>query len=431
MMKTRENKTGNTLATVALALLGWADLSQAADWAQWRGPNRDGVMAIGEEAPKTLPSELQPRWRIPVGEGYASPVVVGGRSAGRVLYLDLQGGKEVVHAVEAATGKELWQAPLDEVFKDDWGQGPRCTPIVEGSLVFAQSCRGELRCLSADVGAVRWRKNYVKDFGAIFMGETGPAAGATRHGNTGSPVIDGDHLIVQAGGLKGASLVCFNKTNGAVVWQSQNDTAGNAAPVLATLGGVRQVLAFTALGLIGVDVKDGTLLWRVPLTTRLGRNVLTPVVVEDLVLVGSYQMGLVAVKVTRAGANFKAEPAWTSKELATNFSSPVAVNGYVYGLGLRQNVYCVEARTGKVAWSQTGLARATGDRAFGTFIVLGRNILLLTDGGELVLFAADPAKFEPVGRTQVCGTTWSSPAYADGCLYLRDAKTLFCLELVP
>ena len=185
-------------------------------------------------------------------------------------------------------------------------------------------------------GKVLWRKNYVQDFGAVFMGETGPAAGATRHGNTGPPVVDGDHLIAQAGGLKGASLVCFNKASGEVVWKSQNDTAGNAAPVIATLGGVRQVISFTALGLIGVDAGDGTLLWRVPLNTRLGRHVITPVVVDDLVIVGSYQLGLVAVKVTRDGANFKAEPAWTSKEVATNFASPVAAGGYVYGVGPRQ-----------------------------------------------------------------------------------------------
>ena len=418
-----------TPAVVALVLMGWADWGQAADWAQWRGPNRDGHMAVGEKGPTTLPAEITPRWRIPIGEGFASPVVAGGAAAGRVFYSDLQGDQEVMHAVEAATGQELWQTPLDKVFKDDWGQGPRCTPVLDSQRVFAQSCRGELRCLSAGTGQVLWRTNYAQDFGAIFMGETGPAAGATRHGNTGPPVVEGGHLIAQVGGLKGAGLVCFDKASGKVVWKSQNDTAGNAAPVIATLGGVRQVISFTALGLIGVDAGDGALLWRVPLNTRLGRHVITPVVVDDLVIVGSYQLGLVAVKVSRDGANFKAEPAWTSKEAATNFASPVATGGYLYGLGPRQGVYCVEARTGRIAWSQTGLVRGAGERAFATFIVLGKNILMLTDGGELILFAANPARFEAAGRVQVCGATWSSPAYADGSLYLRDAKTLLCLEL--
>jgi outer membrane protein assembly factor BamB len=416
---------------VALALMGWAGWGRAADWAQWRGPNRDGHVPMGEKVPTSLAGEIKPRWRIPVGEGFSSPVVAGGASAGRVFYSDLQEGKEVMHAVEAATGQELWRTPLDAMFKDDWGQGPRCTPVVDSPRLFAQSCRGELQCLSTDQGRLLWHKNYVQDFGAIFMGETGPAAGATRHGNTGPPVVDGNHLIAQAGGLNGAGLVCFNKTSGEVVWKSQNDTAGNAAPVMANLGGTRQVISFTALGLVGVDARDGTLLWRVPVNTRLGRHVITPVVVDDLVIVGSYQVGLVAVRVARDGSTFKAEPAWTSKELATNFSSPVAAGGYVYGVGPRQNVYCVDARTGRSAWSQTGLLRAGGDRAFATFIVMDKNILMLSDSGELILFAADPTRFELVGRTQACGVTWCSPAYADGRLYLRDAKTLLCVDLTP
>jgi len=302
---------------------------------------------------------------------------------------------------------------------------------VDGPRVFVQSCRGELQCLSAETGKVQWRKNHVQDFDAVFMGETGPAAGATRHGNTGPPVVDGEHLIAQAGGLKGASLVCFNKANGEVVWKSQDDTAGNAAPVVAELGGIRQVISFTALGLIGVHAGNGTLLWRVPIKTRLGRHVITPVVWEELVIVGSYQVGLMAVKVTREGAAFKTEPAWTNKEVAANFASPVESGDCIYGVGLRKNVYCVEARTGKVAWSQPGFIRGAGDGGFASFIVMGKRTLMLGDGGELVLFAANPAQFEVVGRTQVCGLTWCSPAYADGRLYVRDAKTLVCLDLTP
>lgn len=403
----------------------------AADWPQWRGPNHDGHVPAGAKVPHTLAAELKPRWRIPVGDGYASPVVAGSGADARVFYLDLQDGQEVVHALAAATGQELWHQPLDAMFKDDWGQGPRCTPVVDGPYVYAQSCRGELKCLSAATGEVLWRRNYVRDLGAVFMGETGPAAGATRHGNTGAPIVDGDHLLAQAGGLQGASLVCFRKANGDVVWKSQNDTAGNAAPVMATLGGVRQIISFTALGLIGVDVRDGALLWRVPLDTRLGRHVTTPVVVDNVVIVGSYRLGLLGVSVTREGAKFKAELAWTSKDAATNFASPVAADGYVYSVGPQQNVYCLEARTGQIKWSQTGLLRGSGERAFAAFIVMGRNILMLSDGGELILFPADPAKFEVISRTQACGATWCSPAYADGALYLRDAKTLVCLELAP
>jgi outer membrane protein assembly factor BamB len=275
-----------------------------------------------------------------------------------------------------------------------------------------------------------WRRNYVEDFGAIFMGETGPASGATRHGNTGSPLVDGQHLIVQAGGRPGAGVVCLEKSTGKVVWTSQDDTAGNAAPILAFLGGVRQVISFTASGLVGLNAGDGTLLWRVPLDTRLGRHVTTPVVVGERVLVGSYRLGLVAVKVTRDAGDFKAEIAWTRKDLATNFSSPVAVDGYVYGVGPNQNVYCVKAADGELAWSQEKLIQGGGERAFASFLVMGQNLLMLSDGGELILFASKPAGFEWISRAQACGVTWCSPAYVNGRLYLRDARALFCLQLI-
>jgi outer membrane protein assembly factor BamB len=431
MIKIRISKPAKSSVTAALVLMSCGGWARAADWTQWRGPNRDGHVTAGDKVPTSLPAEINPVWRIAIGEGFSSPVVTGGKSAGRVFYMDLQEDKEMVHAVEAATGKELWRTPLDTAFKDGWGQGPRCTPLVDGPRLFVQSCRGELQCLSTESGQLLWRKNYVQDFGAIFMGETGPAAGATRHGNTGSPLVAGDHLIAQAGGLQGASLVCLNQASGEVVWQSQNDTAGNAAPIMAILGGIRQVVSFTAAGLIAVDAGDGTLLWRVPLNTRLGRHATTPIVVNDLVIVGSYQLGLLAVKVTRDQADFKAELAWTSKELAPNFASPVAADGYIYGVGPQRNVYCVEAVTGRLAWTQTGLIHAAGERAFATFLVMGKNILMLNDSGELVLFGANPTKFEAAGRTQACGVTWCSPAFADGRLYLRDGRSLFCLDLAP
>jgi outer membrane protein assembly factor BamB len=404
--------------TALAALTTWLS---AADWAQWRGPNRDGHAAAHQPIPRTLPDEPGVRWKIPVGEGYASPVVAGNSTDARVFYLDLQDGEETVHAVLAATGKALWRVPLDRVFKDDWGQGPRCTPVVDGEHVVVQSCRGELQCLRVTDGRRVWRRNYVEDFGAVFMGETGPAAGATRHGNTGSPLVDGQHLIVQAGGRPGAGVVCLEKSTGEVVWTSQDDTAGNAAPILAFLGGVRQVISFTASGLIGVHADEGTLLWRAPLDTRLGRHVTTPVVVGEMVLVGSYRLGLVAVKVTREGGDFKAEIAWTRKDLATNFSSPVAVDGYVYGVGTSQNVYCVKAADGELAWSHEKLIQGGSERAFASFLVMGQNILMLSDRGELILFAAKPTGFERVSRAQACGATWCSPAYADGRLF--DCRT--------
>ncbi len=396
--------------------------SVAADWPQWRGPERTGHVPAGQPVPQTLPAEPKAVWRVPVGGGFASPVLSGGR----VFHLDDQEGTEVAHAVDAATGKELWSAKIFSSHQDGFGIGPRCTPVADGGKVFVQSAKGEFQCLDAATGKVVWRKNFVDDFGAIYIGEKGTAAGASRHGATGSPIIDGDRIIAQVGSAQGASIVAFQKTTGEVMWKSQDDQTAYAAPIIATVGGVRQFITFTSEALFGLDPADGKLLWRTPAVTRLGRNVTTPNVWRDLVIVASHQLGLVATRVTKDGAS----EAWVNKKLTINFSSPVVVGDHLYGLGPAKNLICVEAASGKVAWEKAALTHTDGSRAEAAFLVMGKNILALTDGGELVLFAADPSACKELGRTQACGLTWCNPAYADGRLYLRDAKELVCLELL-
>ena len=400
----------------------------AADWPQWRGPAQDGHVPAGVAVPDRLAAEPKVLWRVKVGDGLASPVV----SAGRVFYLDDQRGTETLHAADAATGKELWTAAVDETFRDSQSAaGPRCTPLVDGDRVYAQSCRGELKCLSAADGSLRWRAHYVRDFHAVFIGEKGQAAGASRHGYNGSPVIDGARLVACAGGTNGASVVCLDKLTGRVIWQSQSDIPGYAPPVLGTFGGTRQVVAFTVQGVMGLDAGTGLLLWRSPVKTALARHVTTPVLVADMVFVASHQAGLVGVKVSREGDAWKAEQAWVDRNLAINFSSPVAAGGHLYGVGPAKNFICVEAVSGKLAWSQSGCLTSPADKAFAAFLVMGQNILSLTDGGELILFAAEPGQFRQVSRVQVCGANWCNPAYADGNLFLRDKTELLCVVLRP
>src|SRR5258706_162766 len=153
--------------------------------------------------------------------------------------------------------------------------GPRCTPTADGDRLYAQSGRGELRCLKAADGAVLWRTNFVKDFGAVFIGEKGNAQGATRHGYTGSPIVDGEHLIAEVGG-KGAAVVCFDKMNGKVIWQSQSDTPAYAAPIIAELAGKRQLVAFMAEAGVGARLGGWKRVLRGPGETALGRQAATP-----------------------------------------------------------------------------------------------------------------------------------------------------------
>jgi len=410
---------------VALAL--FVSPAFASDWPQWRGPDRTGVVPATEAVPETLPAEPKVLWRIKAGEGFASPVVAGGY----VFYLDNQTAKEVVHCVKASDGTEVWKAELFDSMKDGFGIGPRCTPVVDGDKIFVQSCKGELQCLSVKDGKQAWRKNFVDDFGAVFIGEKGQAAGGQRHGNNGSPVIDGENIFVQVGSPKDASIVCLKKATGEVVWKSQKDQTAYAPPIIATVAGVRQLISFTTEALIGLNVVDGALLWRVPVKTALGRHVTTPVVHEDIVCVASHQAGLLGIKISKDGAGLKAEQAWAVKETAINFSSPVVVDGLLYGPGSQKNIFCADIKTGETKWSKLGLLQTSQDKVHAGFLVMKKNILTLTDGGTLVLFAADPKEYKEIARAQVCGFNWCNPAYADGVLYLRDSKEVLAVKLTP
>lgn len=402
------------------------------DWPQWRGPARSGHVAPHTRVPSSLPADPRIVWRLKVGEGFASPVVADGR----VFYFDNRAGKETLHAVRASDSAELWAVAVDDVFKDEQGPpGPRCTPVVEGDRIYAQSGLGELQCLSVADGKRFWRVNFRKDFGSAFLGEDSKVPGAAEHGYTGSPLVAGERLIACVGGKDGAGIVCFQKRTGAVLWKSQDDLAAYAAPVLATLAGIQQFVCFTVEGLIGLGLEEGKLLWRVPFKTSYGRHCATPVVAGDWVVAGSYQAGLVGVKISRAGADLKADWAWTNKELAVNFSSPIVAGRHLYGLGPAKNLFCAQVETGQLAWSKEGYFLTSADVAHASFIGLGESILACTDGGQLVQIAADPEKCRELGRAQVCGLNWCNPAYADGRLYVRDGikstGNLFCVELMP
>jgi outer membrane protein assembly factor BamB len=419
MSKTR------VLVGIILLLLNAA---QASNWPRWGGPTGNGHVPEGGPVPEGLPTEPDVIWLVKVGQGLGSPVVADGR----VYYLDNQLGKETMQAVDAATGKALWSAALDTAFQDTQSTvGPRGTPVADGALIYAQSCQGELQCLDSSSGKVVWHVNFVKDFNAYFLGEKGSAPGAARHGYTGSPWIDGERLFVGAGGTNGASLVCFEKRTGKVIWKSQNDIPGHAGPVLVKIADRKQVVSFTADGALAVAAEDGVFLWRAPIQTRLGRHAMTPIIVDDMVVVSSYLAGLIGIRVSRENETFKVERAWVEKPLAINFASPVAIGQYLYGLGTGRKLNCVDIRTGQRAWSPADLFSGDLEKEHVGMVAFKDRLLILGYNGRLILVAADPAEFRLLGSAQVCGANWCNPAYVDGKLFLRDEHELKCLRIIP
>lgn len=401
-----------------------AEVASGGDWPQWRGPNRDGHAAA--DAPPVTALATNPRvlWKLAVGGGFASPVIAGGK----LVYLDERDQKETAHCLDAATGKEIWSVPFSDSYQDEWGAGPRSTPFIDGDRVYAQSCRGEFRCLSLADGKTIWQTSFEKDFGVVFLGSKAREGTASRRGNTGAGVVDGDRLFLAVGNTNGAAVVCFDKRAGQVLWRSQNDEAAYAPYAVATLAGVRQVLAYTAEALTGIECASGRLVWRVPLETAAKRHAVTPITLDDQVIVSSHSIGLRAYNIAKKDDAQQATETWANKNLKTSIASMVLVDGHLYGQGPEKNFVCVNARTGERLWSQPGFGErpVTG---YSSTLAVGRHLLVLTETGELVLLVADPAKYTELGRAQVCGKNWSHPAYVAGKLFLRDGRALLCLDL--
>jgi outer membrane protein assembly factor BamB len=419
----------NTSARVLCVSLAVLSISvHAADWPQWRGPNRDAVVVDQNHPLNQLPAEPKVLWKIDAGPGQSSPVIAGGK----VVFLDAQNEQETAHCVEAASGKILWSVPLGPtvIFSPEYGGGPRCTPLIDGDRVYAQTSAGEFRCLALADGRVLWKVSFSDDYGATWLGNRSgePAAKETasrRHGNNGSAAVDGDRIFVPVGSPDGATLVCFDKKNGKEIWRAGSDNTAYSSVMVGTLAGVRQAVHFTADALMGVDVADGRILWRVPLKTSAKRHACTPVISGDSVTVASTSIGMLRFGITKSGPEFKAEPVWSARNLKTNICTPTLVgkNLYTLGSGDRADLMCLDLETGDPLWAQRGFGDYTSITA------VNDKLLALTSAGELLLLKANPASYEELGRTQLCARTWASPAYADGKIYVKDEAHLIALAL--
>jgi len=418
------------LALTGLVLLPSPALS--ADWPQWRGPQRDGVIR-GEKPLDKLPATPKKIWEIPANVGHSGIVITGNR----LVYLD-QGGdkadKEVVHVCDLATGKEIWRSAYADMAEYyNYGTGPRTTPVIDDDRLYVQSGRGEFQCLKMADGKKLWSVNFEKDYGATFFGNksSDPAAketAARRHGNNGAPVIDGSRVFAPVGSPEKGTLVAFDKLTGKELWRAGSDNTAYSSLMVGTLAGTRQVVHFTADALMGVDVEKGTVLWRVPIKTGAKRHTFTPLIVGDTVTVASQTVGLIRYKVAKTGANFTIAPLWENKEMKVNISSSVLVGGKLYGIGASKGASasdfaCVDFETGKTLWTKPGFADYASTAA------IGDKLLVLNSTGELFFLAAAPDAYKELGRMQPCGKTYSFPAYANGVLYVRDDKAIRALAM--
>lgn len=402
----------------------------AADWPQWRGPARDGVIRDPGHKIASLPQDPKPLWETALGPGQSSPIV----AQNLLLVMDGVGGKEVLHCLSADSGKQIWEAQIGPMveFQNAYGEGPRCTPLVDGDRVYAQSCGGEFRCLSLKDGKQLWAISFGDQYGATWFGNKSPdpeakETASRRHGNNGSAVVDGDRVFVPVGSPKKGTLIAFDKLTGKELWAAGQDNTAYSSVMVATLAGVRQAVHLTADALMGVDAASGKVLWREPLKTGAKRHVATPLIDGDTVTVTSTSIGTIRFKISQTAGGFSAKREWENPSMKVVISSPIQVGRNLFspGPGNRCDLVCLNAVTGDERWREPGL----GDYA--SITAVNDSLLVLDSSGELRLVAASDAGYKELGRSHFVGKTWASPAYSDGRLFVRDGTKLVAMRLAP
>ena len=395
----------------------------AADWPQYRGPNQDGISL--ERLPvKAWPvSGLPQIWKAPTSTGFSS-FSIGGGSVFTIVAREVEGVKrEACVALDAASGNERWAAlmcPAKYTGGGDsggGGDGPRSTPTFNEGLVYVYDSQLLLQCLDARDGRVVWSKDIVKEFAGRNISWQSAV----------SPVVDGKLVLIPGGG-PGQSLLAFDKKTGALAWKAQDDKMTHATPVVATLGGVRQLICFMQKGLLSVELATGKALWSYPFK-YVTSTAASPVVCGDLVYCSAgYGVGAGLVKVAHAGSEFTATEVWRKEDkLVNHWSTPVFKDGYLYGVfGFKEYnraaLKCMELQTGKEMWSKEGFGP-------GNVILVDGHLLALGDRGQLVLVKAVPEAYSEVSRMQaVGGKCWSTPAYVEGRIYVRSTTEGVCLN---
>lgn len=390
---------------LTLALCLTAGVVAAADWPQFRGPNRDGISpepAVLKSWPASGPKVL---WKAPLGEGYSQVV----SAKGRLYTLAQQGEDQVAVAFDGATGKQLWRSRIDREYNDGQGDGPRSTPTVDGELVYALSAHGKLAALRTGNGQVAWQHDLRAEYGA----------NPPQWGVSTSPLVEGNLLIVNVGGSGNKSIVAFDKTNGKPVWTSQGDGAGYSAPIAITVRGVRQVIVFTADAILSISPKDGRLFWRSGWKTDYDVNAATPIFLapDKLFVSSGYGTGSALLQINRSNVT----EVWRSRGMKNQFSSSVLHDGVLYGFD-DATFKAIDAATGKERWKQRGFGH-------GSLILAGGHLIVLSDRGKLALVQATPEAYRELGNAQVLeGKCWTSPSLADGRLYVRNEEQLIAYD---
>jgi outer membrane protein assembly factor BamB len=412
-------------------MLPIAGLLIAADWPQWRGPNRDGTWTETGIVSSFPSKGLIPKWEVPVGFGYSTPVV----SSGKLYLSDLVAEKRIVHervlCFNARSGKRVWitqhdaSAP-DWFFNPSQMRGPGSTPIIHNGRVYALAMFFGLECLDARTGTVIWRRDLATEYQL-------PLSSLDA-----SPLVDGDLLIVAIGGKPAAGVVAFDLLTGREVWKSLDQVATWSSPVIVSAGGSRQLIVWMRQSITSLNPTNGAVYWSEPTVSGASPGfsaVSTPVIHGDRLLISGLMFQLSR---NQPGAKvlWPDTPSGT-RRILSDTSTPLFRDDFVYSPRSGGSFVCLEAATGREVW-QTNVVTNLRQGASVHLIPNGSSVFLFTDQGDFVRAQLTPAGYRELGRVHLIEPTsplfenkfaWAAPAFANRNIFVRNDHELRCYSL--
>jgi outer membrane protein assembly factor BamB len=421
-------------------LLSFALSATAEDWPKWLGPRGDSTWndtGLITEFPKSGPKVV---WRSPVANGYSGPSVAGGR----VFAMDYQvasgkvdanpggrtalTGKERVLCIDEKTGKLLWDYGYDCPVNLSFPNGPRCTPVVDGGVVYALGAEGQLSALNTTDGKLLWEKDLKKEY----------QCESPIWGYAATPLVHGPLLYTLAGG-KGSAAVALDKKTGKEVWRAlDTKDIGYAPPVMTNRDGKDELLLWHSESLNGLDPATGKVNWSQPFSPSYGMSIMAPQVTHSGIFIGAIMKKSMMVK----PGNGSAEIVWEGtpqNSLAPKNCTPVVVGNYLYGGDQDGDLRCVKAATGERLWSSLQVLSEKKVNS-GTFFMARtpQQWVLFNDSGELILADLSPTGYKETSRAKILSAdspsmgrtvVWSHPAFANRCVFARNDKELICVSL--
>ena len=396
-----------------LAALLLAPVAMCQEWPQWRGPNRDGVATSFHE-PTSWPEGLTRQWKVDVGLGYATPLLVNNR----IYIYTRQSEDEVMTVLDSDSGEVIWRtsypAPFDmKSATAGHGPGPKSTPAFAEGRLFTLGMSGIVTSFDAQTGRQLWQK-------------TAPSVQPLYH-TAMSPVVEGDLVIFHVGGHNDGALTAFNVETGDIHWSWRGDGPSYGSPLVVDLAETRQIVTFTQENLVGVSVETGELLWSRPFTTRSTTTSQTPIQYGNYIIQAGRGNGITAFRVTRKGGVWTTENVWHTDDVSVHMANGVVLDGVLFGLShLNSGQYFgLDLDSGQVLWKST--PRQAENAAI---VRAGYTIFSLEDDAELLVLKNSRTGFEPIDRYDVAtSATWAQPVVSGNRLFVKDVTSLILWTL--